>query len=66
MMRPGGCYISRYGCEAPARMPVGGLLAGGRTDGETHDCPICGQAVCDSCSDADGVCDYCNEEEEEG
>jgi len=56
------CCVSDPGCEAPAGMLVGGMAVPVEPTGETHDCPDCGQPVCDACSDDRGVCDYCADE----
>ena len=56
------CSVVNENCLAPAGYAVGGGViegdeaAGGR-------CPVCDEPVCENCSNADGVCDYCAEEE---
>jgi hypothetical protein len=54
------CAIVNPGCEAPAGMLVGGsVIPSDNSDAELHTCPACGETVCDSCSDEDGVCAFC-------
>lgn len=54
------CCIANQGCEAPAGMLIGGVVAPAERTGETHECPTCGQDVCDNCTGDDGVtCVYC-------
>lgn len=58
------CEVSGSSCEAPAGMLVNGVVIPYVNDGvELHECPECGQMVCDSCSGEDGRCDYCRERE---
>lgn len=63
---PECCHIANGGCEAPAGMMMGGIVLAVEATGDLHDCPTCGEPVCESCSDSSGVCAYCSDDEEEG
>ncbi len=56
---PEPCCVSDHGCLAPAGYLVGGHAVPAEPEGETHDCPACGQPVCDACSNDAGECDGC-------
>lgn len=56
------CHVVNGDCEAPAGYMVEGMVIGAVAEGEVHDCPECGEPVCDSCSNDDGVCAYCEPE----
>lgn len=56
------CCTANYGCEAPCALLVGGMVVAAEEGGETHECPVCGDYVCENCSNADGVCGNCEEE----
>lgn len=62
---PECCCVCDSGCEAPAGMLVGGVAVPAEAEGEVHDCPSCGESVCDSCSDDEGVCRNCHNPEED-
>lgn len=59
------CCVVDHGCEAPAGFLVGGSVIEVDPEemGELHDCPSCGEPVCDNCSDDEGVCARCSESE---
>lgn len=59
------CCVCNDGCLAPAGMLVGGIAVPAEAEGETHECPSCGQPVCDNCTSEDGeACFYCGGEDE--
>lgn len=55
------CSVAEHGCEAPAGYMVGGSVIPADPDGETRECPSCGNFVCYACSDDNGVCAFCTE-----
>jgi hypothetical protein len=55
------CAVVEEGCEAPAGMLLDGFVVPAEREGELHECPECGQPVCDNCSNDAGVCAYCGE-----
>lgn len=56
---PEVCHVAEQGCEAPAGYMVGGHAIPAEPEGEVHECPTCGEWVCDSCSNDEGVCGFC-------
>lgn len=58
------CGVVNPGCEAPAGYMIGGEAVPGADLVDTR-CPVCGEFVCDNCSDDDGHCrnGMCSEEE---
>jgi hypothetical protein len=58
------CCVVDAGCEAPAGYLVGGVVIPG-DDGEVTECPVCGENVCDNCSNDAGVCRNCALEDDE-
>ncbi len=57
------CEVCGPYCEAPAGMMIGGAVIKG-TVFVNSECSMCGRPVCDSCM-ADGMCDDCQEEDED-
>jgi hypothetical protein len=55
------CSVVEDGCEAPAGMLLEGFALPVERTGGVHGCPVCGQSVCDACSNEEGVCIYCGE-----
>jgi hypothetical protein len=53
------CSVVEDGCHAPAGMLLGGFVVPAERTGPLHECPECGQPVCDACSDDTGLCTYC-------
>jgi hypothetical protein len=61
------CEVVDMGCEAPAGHMVGGVPVPADNEGiELHHCPSCWRTVCGSCSNDEGVCNSCVEEDENG
>lgn len=62
----GTCNVVNGGCEAPAGYLIGGEAVPGDVMIDTR-CPVCGEFVCDTCSDDDGKClnEQCSEDEVE-
>jgi hypothetical protein len=60
-VEPECCSVVDGDCEAPAGMMVGGTVVPVEATGEVHDCPECGEPVCDACSNDEGVCNSCAE-----
>lgn len=58
------CSVVEHGCEAPAGYMVNGVAVPAEPEGEVHICESCGQPVCDNCSDDNGICLNCSEENE--
>lgn len=57
------CSVVNENCEAPAGYAVGAGVIEGDEECE-GECPVCGEPVCNACSNAEGVCDYCADEDE--
>lgn len=55
------CCVANYGCEAPSGYLVNGMVVAAEEPGETHECPVCGEYVCENCSNDAGVCGNCEE-----
>lgn len=62
----GTCNVVNSGCEAPAGYMIGGEAVRGDDMVDTV-CPVCGEYVCDNCSDDEGRClnGMCSDEEED-
>lgn len=56
------CHVCDHGCEAPAGYMIDGMVVPAERTGDVHWCEGgCGEAVCDNCSNAEGICSYCEE-----
>lgn len=58
------CSVVNQGCLAPAGYAVGGGVVEGTEAADEH-CEACGEAVCSNCITANGMCEFCDEEEED-
>lgn len=59
------CSVANYGCESPAGYMVEGIAIPSSDGGELHECPQCGEPVCESCSNDNDVCGNCEPEDDE-